>query len=185
MGKLYNPCDFIFSLENIDLNGVSSDTIYFLKNDISRIAATVFIDQDYGIVHIKPNAMIEELVEYKIVFSDALHFKNGHKFSKSFYIRFKVKDGAAYSPNVFDRDLDYFSPKNRLRFSLLMSVYFNENENASENLSFTTEELPDLVNKELLKPLTSIKQGALSKINALIAISIILFAVVFLLYMFY
>ncbi len=185
MAKMYDSCDFIFSLENVDLDGVSSDSIYFLKNNVSRISATVLVDEDSEVVHIKPNALLEEHIEYKIVFSDALCFENGHRFSRSFCIRFRIKDGAAFSPNSIDSDSDYFSPKNRLRFSLLISVYFDESVNAPEELSFKTLELPDFSSLKSHKLLSGIKRNVSAKANASIILSVLLFIVVLILYTLY
>lgn len=184
MGKFYDPCDFIFNLKNVDLRDVSSDTVYFLKNGISYITATVHVDLNSEIVYISPNALIEELVEYKIVFSDKLRFANGRRFSKSFCMRFRVKKGAAYSPNSIGSDPDYFSSKNRLFFSLLMSVYFDDSINASEDLSFEMTELNESENDNTTGFLSKMRQSVTSRIHPLVLLSCVLFVGVVVLYIF-
>lgn len=143
MGRLYDACSFILSMENVDLDWVSSNTIYFIKNGVVRITATVSVDPNTEIVRVTPNSPLEEHIEYKMVFSDKLHFENGNKFSKSFCIRFRVKDGATYSPNVIDGDSNYYSLQNRLRFTQLLCIYFDDSVEAPEDLSIEMSEIPE------------------------------------------
>lgn len=143
MGRSYNPCTFHCSLENVELNLASSDTIYLIKNGSIRIPITVSVDSNNEIIHITSNFPFDEFIEYKIVFSSAFRFENGNKFLRSFCIRFRVKDGSAYSPNVIGGDTNYYSPQNRLLFSQLLCIHFDDSVNASEDLTFEVTELPE------------------------------------------
>lgn len=127
MGRMYKPSELVFHLENVDMRNVSEETVFLMQDDRYRFLADVRVD-DAGAMHFQLKTALEEFVEYRLYFSEALFFTNGRPFPHPYFLRIRIKDGKLYAPlhGGAHSDEVFFSPSNQLIFTNVVSIYFDE-----------------------------------------------------------